>query len=183
MKTLILLNVLLGAACATFGQGVIFFANAALGVVDAPVTNAAGNRILGPGPYVADFFWSANTNASMDSLAPLGVNAPFYTNSAQAGYFVGRAVTLPGVGVGVRVLAQVRVWDTTYGATYGEARDNGGEFGFSNLLLALTDLPPGQPPALVGLEGFQLQVIPEPSPAALLVFGGCLALFRRRLCY
>src|SRR5512135_335360 len=112
MKTVILLNVLLGTVYCAFGQGEIAFANlyGGGGQVDAPVTNAAGNRILGPGPYVADFFWSANTNASMDSLAPSGVNAPFYTNPAQAGYFVGRAVTPPGVGGGVRVLAQVRVW-------------------------------------------------------------------------
>jgi hypothetical protein len=99
MKTLIILNMLLGAACAAFGQGEIIFANAGVGV-DAPVTNAAGNRILGPGPYVADFFWSSNTNASMDSLSAWGINSPFYNNPAQAGYFVGRVITLPGVSGG-----------------------------------------------------------------------------------
>jgi len=179
MKTLILLNVLLAAACAAFGQGVIIFANAAQGV-DAPVTNAAGSRILGPGPYVADFFWSANTNASMDGLSPFGVNAPFYTNPAQAGYFVGRGITLP---VALQaILAQVRVWDTTYGATYEQARGSGGEFGFSNLILAYPDLPPGGGWPLIGLRGFQLQVIPEPSVGAMLLLGGSVVLLRRRSC-
>jgi hypothetical protein len=181
MKTLILLNVLLAAACAAFGQGVIIFANAAQGV-DAPVTNAAGSRILGPGPYVADFFWSANTNASMDGLSPFGVNAPFYTNPAQAGYFVGRGITLPGVREGNTILAQVRVWDTTYGATYEQARDSGGEFGFSNLILARPDEPPGGGRSLIGLQGFELQIIPEPSVGAMLLLGGSVVLLRRRLC-
>ena len=180
MKTLIILNMLLGVACVAFGQGTINFANRAVGV-DAPVTNAAGNRILGPGTYVADFFWSANTNASMDSLSAFGANSPFYTNPAQAGYFVGRVITLPGVWGGVTILAQVRVWDTTYGATYEQARDGGGEFGFSNLLLVFTDTPPGGGAHLIGLRGFQLQVIPEPSVGALLLLVGSVVLLRRRL--
>ena len=177
MKTLIFLNVLLGVVPAAFGQGTIVFANR-YGIVDAPVTNAAGNRILGPGPYVADFFWSANTNASIDGLSPFGVNAPFYTNAAQAGYFVGRGITLP---VALQaVLAQVRVWDTTYGATYEQARGSGGEFGFSNLILAYPDLPPGGGWPLIGLRGFQLQVIPEPAAGLFLVLGVCVALFKKR---
>ena len=116
MKTLIFLNVLLGVVSAAFGQGIIAFANR-YGIVDAPVTNAAGNRILGPSPYVADFFWSANTNASMDSLSASGFNTPFGTTPATAGYFFGGLRTLPGVREGNTILAQVRVWDTTYGAT------------------------------------------------------------------
>ena len=75
--------------------GYVTFANGAPGV-DAPVSDAFGNRIIGPSPYVADLFWSTNTNALMDSLMPVGRNKSFSTlTNNGGGYFFGGAVGLP----------------------------------------------------------------------------------------
>ena len=66
------------------GQGTINFSSIASSV-DAPVTNTAGKRIIGPAPYVADLFWSSDTNAPSDSLAPAGFNQPFSTTTLNGG--------------------------------------------------------------------------------------------------
>jgi hypothetical protein len=159
------------------GQGDINFANIGSGGVDAPVSNAAGNRIIGPGPYVADLFWSSDTSTPMDSLMPAGFNQPFSTVTLNGGgYFVGGPRTMP---VATLIAAQVRVWDTTFGATYAQARDNGGEFGFSNVIFISPSIPPGPPTPLFGLQGFQLERIPEPSVSALMMVGGAFLLFRK----
>jgi hypothetical protein len=126
--------------------------------LDAPVFDASGNRIIGPGPFLADLFWSVNTNALMDSLFPAGRNKDFSTlTNYGGGYFFGGAFALPAT----YILAQVRVWDSSYGSTYYEARDHGGQFGFSNLIVVVPSPPPGDPSYLVGLQGFQLQQLPH----------------------
>ncbi len=145
MQSLIILS-LLFVPFGLFGQGVVDFENLESGV-NAPVTNAAGSRISGP---------STDTNARMDSLRAAGFNTQF---STYPGYFLGGGKDL-GVGI-VLVLCQVRVWDTSYGATYQEARDRGGEFGFSNLITITPDYGPGPLTVLKGLEGFQLQRLPQ----------------------
>ena len=157
---------LLCSACAlattlwSFGQGQIDFANYyGGGALNAPVTNAAGDRIIGP-PYVAHFFWSSNSQATMDSLEPAGFDTPF-SNAQGGGYFFGGSIDLP-LGP---ILAQVRVWDTNYGSGYYEARDKGGEFGYSNLIIAYPTVPPPTAMPLFGLEGFQLQRLPQVTSA------------------
>src|SRR3974390_1480078 len=78
-----------------FAQGVVQFSNGA-GGVNAPVTNASGNRIIGPSPYVADFFWSTNINAAFDDLIAAGFNEPFSTNTQYGGgYFSGGSGNTP----------------------------------------------------------------------------------------
>src|SRR5262249_21787601 len=100
--------------------------------VDAPVTNATGQRIAGPSSYVADLFFSTNTTAQPDALQAAGFNTPF--SSSYPGYFFGRGKNMGPFGVGSQlVVCQVRVWDTSYGTTYQSARDQGAEFGFSSL--------------------------------------------------
>src|SRR5215813_10101847 len=86
---------LLALGSSSFAQGTLNFANIGPGL-DAPVTNAAGQRIIGPGPYVADLFWSSDTSASPDVLMPAGFNVGFssltnfsiLTNKG-GGYFIG----------------------------------------------------------------------------------------------
>jgi len=159
MKTVIcIVFELLHISFASHAQAFINFSNGA-GGANGPVTNASGNRIVGPGPYVADFFWSSNLNASFDDLISAGFNKPFSTNTQYGGYFYGGGGYLP-VGE-IPILGQVRVWDTSYGSNYYRARDNGGEFGFSNIITVEPSIPPGTPTGLIGLQGFQLQRLPR----------------------
>ncbi len=152
MQSLIILS-LLFVPFDLFGQGYIDFRNGTSDP-DAPVTNAAGSRISGPSPYVADLFWSTNTDALMDNLAAFNMPVAF---SSIPGYFGGGGRNGPPIDT----LFQVRVWDTTYGSTYYQARDNGGEFGFSNLIVTTPSIPPGPLTPLLGLQGFQLQRLPQ----------------------
>jgi hypothetical protein len=142
-------------APASFCQGIVILANAGPGV-NAPITNAGGNLIVGPSSYVADLFWSTDTNAPMDSMSTSNMPVQF---SSQPGYFYpqGRNVGL----IATPILAQVRAWDSNYGSTYYQARDTGGEFGFSNPVIVTPDWPPGGGTLLIGLQGFQLQRLPH----------------------
>ena len=159
------------------GQGTIIFQNLPSPGLDAPVKDAAGNRIIGPGPYVADLYWSTNMQATTDMLVPAGFNQGFLSVTLNGGgYFNGGLKTLPAPGLNP-ILAQVRVWDTTFGSSYEVARDAGGEFGYSNVIPVTLDLPPGGGVHMVGLLPFQLQVIPEPSVTTLAVFGAGIVLF------
>ena len=102
-------------------QGQVIFANFGAGV-NAPISDILGNRIIGPYAYVAHLFWSIDTNATMDSLAPIGVDASFISQPITNygyGYFFGGAITFPVAGA--QIAAQIRVWNTNYGPTYYEA--------------------------------------------------------------
>lgn len=157
MNILATLILFLGATVVVVAQGQVDFSNLSTGV-NAPISDASGHPIVGPSPYVADLFWSVNTNAPMDSLTPAGDKTPFHAATPYGpGYFFGGILTFP-LGY---ILAQVRVWDTTYGSTYYEARDKGGEFGFSNLTIAMLGASPGNPGSLEGLQSFQLQRLPR----------------------
>lgn len=138
----------------------VVFANFGGGMSPAPIFDASGNLVPGPGSYVADLFWSANTNALMDGLTPAGHNTSFVTNYPGDGYFFGGTLNLPSPTL--YIVGQVRVWDTNYGSTYYEARDHGGEFGFSNIIpVRLVSGGGGPPYPLLGLQSFQLQRLPR----------------------
>jgi len=160
LKSVIASVLLFGTTAVAVAQsyiGELAFANFGDGV-NAPISDASGNVIIGSNPYVADLFWSINTNASMDSLAPAGYNTSFFvTNRYGGGYFYSVNAKLPIA----YLLAQVRAWDTNYGSTYYEARDTAGEFGFSNPIIVHPVLPPAVPSRLTGLQSFQLQRLPH----------------------
>ena len=152
MRSLII-SVLILAASYCFGQDIVF-ANFNNGI-NAPITNASGDPISGSTSYVADLFWSTNLDAAFDQLPAAGYDQPF----TGSGYFLGGSKTL--LGVFAPILAQVRVWDTSYGSTYYKARDHGGEFGFSNFIIITPSVGPGPPTALAGLQSFRLQRLPR----------------------
>src|SRR6266705_3628500 len=117
MKQLLALAAIFMATPALQAQKALVFANLAPGI-NAPITNAAGQRITSPGPFVADLFYSTNTNAvpnplGSDSFLAAGFNQGF--NPKVAGYFLGGTKTLTNA---TNIVVQVRVWDATYGATY-----------------------------------------------------------------
>ena len=135
------------------GQGIIVFQNSASNV-NAPVTNVAGVPIVGPSSYVADLFFNTNTQAAMDDLSAFNMPVGFSSNP---GYFFGGIrYSLP-----VPTLVQVRVWDTASGSSFYQAKNNGGEFGYSNFLIVFPEVPPAMGAYLVGLQGFKLQRLPR----------------------
>ena len=169
IKAAIALLLLFAATVVAFAQGQVVFANFGFSAAIAPISDVSGDRIIGPSPYVAHLFWSVDTNATMDSLAPIGADASFLsqpiTNAGYGyGYFFGGAITFP-VFPPQNIVAQVRVWNTNYASTYYEARDKGGDFGFSNLVIVEPIPPPGTPDPLIGLQSFQLQRLPHLSIA------------------
>jgi len=148
--------------------------------IDAPVFDAAGNRLAGT-DYAAEL-WGG---AASDSLSPTleffsGQRniQPFATGLA-AGYFTStKSMAVWQVFGGQSAWLQVRAWDTRLGSTYEAVQVLGlGGFGESQPFYAqggnpLAD-PPDIPKPLVGLQSFSLrEVVPEPSTWALLTLGG-----------
>jgi hypothetical protein len=188
MKKLLTLLVVAVGASAALAQGTINFSSFATGV-NAPTTNAAGQRIvLSSGPYVADLFWSANTAATASQLTAAGFNAAFSTLTLNGGgYFLGGSRTINGVTTGP-IIAQVRVWSTAGGNTAFDTAKNaiGGEWGQSALFLIPT-LGGGvtAPPPMTAFNGggfaLTLNAVPEPTSFALAGMGlASLLIFRRR---
>jgi len=142
-------------------QSSLNFANAAPGV-NAPITNASGQRISAPGPFAAELFFSTNTNAvpnplGSDSLTAAGLTQPF--SSIFDGYFLGGEKIVTNASGSI--LGQVRVWDTSYGSTYADARDNGGQFGYSDAFVMTLTAAPETPAIMKGMEGFSLTNLGE----------------------
>jgi hypothetical protein len=157
----------------------------------------AGAPLVGTG-YTAQL-WAANSTLADSAMVPIS-SAPFRvtTNPALFG-FVNPPIApiVPGVAAGTsdRAKFQLRVWDNRggtitswdqlYDATTGAANqaNAGVARGWSTVFAVNAGLGggTGTPPNLVGLESFQLFIVPEPSTIALGVLGaGCLFLLRRR---
>src|SRR6266404_9398191 len=154
MKTPLILLFMAASVLGVHAQGRLVFANLASGV-NAPIRNSAGGGIIGPGPYVADLFYSTNTTADATTLTAGGFNQPFSSlTGLGGGWFQGGTESLPVTGT---ILAQVRVWSTNDGTTFGQAQTRPyGEWGVStSFLLALT-VDPAVPGSMTGFHGFQL---------------------------
>lgn len=180
MKKLLTLVALAVGVSGALAQGTINFANFATGV-NAPVTNAAGQRItLSSGTYLADLYWSANLSATADQLTAAGFNQVFSTLALSGGgYFLGSTKTITG-GQGT-LLCQVRVWNTQGGLypTWSDALERGSSILFQ--INAVTPPTPANPMTALGNNGIQLTLVPEPSSFAIAGLGmASLLIFRRR---
>ena len=195
-------------ACA---QGTLLFDTSASGpgakVLDAnglpgegmPIGNTAAGTEPGS-HYLMQLYAASGVTTDSSSLVPIGqpVNARGGTNNSgfnqifrttSLGLEADPVIVLPYLGIAT---VQLRAWWAgTNGATYPSYYDDGSDlrmrYGVSPLFtLPLADPtgiygPPQPPSNLVGLIGFQLQVIPEPSAFVLLCFGalGLLAFQRK----
>lgn len=183
MKKLAILAACLAVSLTAFAQGTVNFANKVGTAVDAPVTDALGAKLLGAG-YVAQL-WAGPAGGT---LAPIGDPIPFRTSAAAAGYWSGAARTIPGVAGGADALIEIRAWRVAAGADYAAALASTdtnpvGNYGKSEALTIKTGgagEPPSLPADLVGLKGFQLIAVPEPSIIALGLVGAGALLLRRR---
>ena len=163
--------VLLVAISVARGQGTVNFANAGA-TFSAPVIGPDGFRLTGP-PWMAELL-AGSTAASISPLAA----TPFLSGGG-AGFFNGGVVAVPTVAPGSIGFFQVRVWDTTVGATFAAAQAAGTGYGFSCVFSGPTGgvgIPASAPTSLVGLQNCPL--IPEPSSVLLLIMGVSALLHR-----
>jgi hypothetical protein len=184
MKTLvnrgILAIVLLFPNVAISQASYSFFNYVASVGLDAPVFDAAGNRLFGDN-YVTVLYGGLTSNdlqlATAGDLITSMDPVPFIRiYDGNSGYFARpggvHITTVPGGGV---AWLQLRAWDLRLGQTYDEVAVLGiGGYGESLLFQARggdpVSLTPPQP--LLGLQSFSL--VPEPSTWALLLGGGWL---------
>jgi len=181
MKKLLLLSGLMVAALGTYAQGSLVAANFAPGV-DAPVTNAMAApavRASGSGFQAQVYIGPAGTtSASALTTNGVGGTTTPFQSGAGAGYFLGGARTIEGFAAASVITVQVRAWATSAGANWESAVLGRGESNLIQVTLGGGALPPAN---LVGLQGFNVIAVPEPSSIALGLLGlGAIVLFRRR---
>lgn len=173
MKSLIVAAAVGLVAVGALAQGQISVGNRVTGKVDAPVT--AGGVKLDGAAYLAQ----AYVGKTADSLAPVGTALPFRTGAA-AGYITTTAVTVAGAPDGTALFFQLRAWEAAGGANYEAAYAAGKLAGMSNIVPITAAEAPNLPQPPVGLQGFALAAIPEPSVMALGMLGAAALFLRRR---
>jgi hypothetical protein len=173
-----------------FAQGTVNFSTSLLGS-NARVTKADGT-FAGGSAFLAQLYAAPGT-AAESALVAVGASVNF-RSGVTAGYVqtsgttslgttVDPVVIISAAAAGGPVTVQLRAWDAAY-ATYEAASSANGECGKSALLsLAVTGNPNGSPPTipvdLIGLQGFKMAVVPEPTALALVLLGGAALLIRR----
>jgi hypothetical protein len=185
MKKLILAALLMTATVASYGQGILIFANGS--------TNNIFNGVSGLPSYGTNDLNTIDTQVGLyignvgDSVGSLTLITQ--TNCANPGRFAGGTRTLVGWNPGL-VQVQVRAWlaGTIYGSY--EAAVAGGLGGDATVLMGVSNpfnmtlVGVGTPPnstATSGLQAFSINPVPEPSSIALGLLGlSAVALFRRR---
>jgi hypothetical protein len=183
-KLAILAACLLTSLAAVAADGTVNFNNyvASGTIVNAPVLDATGAK-LGGGYLVQ--LWAGPVGGA---LAAVGDAVPFRTQTAGLGTFAGGTRTIGGVTAGADAVIEVRAWRVAAGADYAAALAStdpnpAGNYGFSPQLTIKTGNvgePPSLPADLVGLKGFNLIAVPEPSIIALGLVGAGALLLRRR---
>jgi hypothetical protein len=87
-------------------------------------------RLAGTNNYVAQLYAGATPTV----LRPLGPTRKFMSNpNLVSGPFTNIGVQIPDVPDQGAAYVQARVWQTSWGASYEEARARGGKFGFSDI--------------------------------------------------
>lgn len=191
MKKLIASLVLVAGATAAFSQGSINFftfnSNTALGTAFLP-----GGVTPVPSSYYGQLWWS---DTSGGTYAPVGTPTAFSVGSP--GYVNSGTVTIPGRDNGSILFFQMRVWNTSAGATWAAA---GGDTPGSNPLLIAYGISQNKSRTIGGgfdtdgnfvpqpqfnnFANFSLTAVapvPEPSTIALAGLGfTSLLLFRRK---
>ena len=176
MKKLIPFLVLLVGVTGAMAQGVVNFNN---NVLQAPpsrlVLSDTGAPLVGTN-WAAQLYYGTTA----DSLqAHTALPSRFrVTTTMSPGTWSGGNRTLAGGGVGTTLFMQVRVWDTTRGATYEAATGTKGQ---SEVFAYNQVLSTPAAPADTQMLNFQGFAVPEPSVIALgLIGAGALFMLRRR---
>lgn len=191
--------VLAGVTAGVFAQGTIVYYNRITGSVVAPVyglevpdptVSKIGNSQTYTGPALAGAGYTASLWAGAAGTAANALTlVPDSLKGFRTGGFAGaidnsgQLIAIPGVGEGSSAALQLRVWDNLGGTiTSWEAALAAGVAAGSSAVfdsLALGGLAPA--PNMVGLESFNIYVVPEPSTFVLAGLGAAaLLIFRRR---
>jgi len=184
-KTLIAMAALL-VSLAAYGQGTISFNTRDLAneqppgtpaPVDAPVTQNGGNPTI----TSVTQLWIIS-GGGITTPTPLFPTTSFRTTTVGRERYVNPVtIVLDGTGGNPTIASantalqlQMRAWD---GASTFAAANTKGQ---SNIIPYSTGGGNIIPPALVGLTGFNMTTVPEPSVIAFGVLGGLGLLLRRR---
>jgi hypothetical protein len=176
MKKLLIALAAVLVTAASYAQGTLNFNTrfTAAGV-NAPVVLSTGG---GPGPsYSAALYL---VSGGTDTLVPNSTTTfrDGSTTAALAQYVNPITVEIPGVGTGGTATLKIKAWQTSLG-TYETAQLARGESAvFTTTPLGGGPTPPGDLPS--SLQGFTVNVIPEPSTIALGALGAAALLLRRR---
>jgi hypothetical protein len=111
--------------------------------------------------YSADFRAQLYVGNSATNLAAVGPAQPFYASPWGFPYYKSGVpwpvpIVLSDTKTFTRVFAQVRVWDSTAGATYEAAQAAGGLIGESKVLRVITGSEDAGPGPLTGISSFTL---------------------------
>lgn len=175
MKKLLIALAAAFVAVASYGQGQVVFANKVGTAVDAPVLIAG--TTTGPGPtYTAQLFLKG-TDGSYTALTPSSTFRAAGTGAAAIAdrYWVNQTIDLPTVAPGANATFAVRAWLTSAGSY--DAATSRGQSPDVTLAVGGGTLPPAN---LVGLQGFTVSAVPEPTVLALGVLGAGALFLRRR---
>jgi hypothetical protein len=180
MKKLLVTLAAVLVSASTFAQGTILFNNRTP-TGDARVSRPDGTG-AGAGITAQLFLVGAG-----GTLTAIPGTTTFRETPAAATFFVNpTSVSVPGVAAGTAATVRMRAWATSAGS-YDAAIAGAGLAGESNDVtisqLGGTPAGGGAPipdPGLSGLQGFTINIVPEPSTMALGLLGAAALLYRRR---
>ncbi|HEY2953072.1 MAG TPA: immunoglobulin domain-containing protein, partial [Verrucomicrobiae bacterium] len=156
-----LLALATGISLPAHSQGTVNFSNNASGV-NAPDFDVNCITKLSGSTFSASLYASPNPDPA--SMVAIGAPVSFQTGGL-AGYYNGGARTIPSVPPGGAAYCQVRVWQTSCGATFEQAVATGPgcKRGVSSVISVVTGLVGPPPPNLVGLQSFCLVTSQPPT--------------------
>ena len=189
MKQIMLVAGSVFASFSLFAQGTVNFQN---NNGSAVTESLSGNKIVAGSTYNAALYWAVDGTVDQSLFVQIGATAAIQPLDGLIA--AGSRTTPNGTAPGANAMFQVRVWEAAYGNSYeavlaNQTTQNGrlGLAGKSNLVRVATGSPGGQPPTppgsllTAGLQGFSLDVVPEPSIMGLGMLGaGALFALRRR---
>jgi hypothetical protein len=179
MKKLLIALAAVFITVASYGQGQVVFANKVGTAVDAPVFLGVGGT-TGPGVNYSAQLYLQNADSSLTALTPASTFRAAGVGAAAIAdrYWVNQTVDVP-LAPGANGTFVVRAWLTSLGS-FDAAKTAGHDYGQSAAVTVAVGggtLPPSN---LVGLQGFNVITVPEPTIIALGALGASALLLRRR---
>lgn len=188
MKKLLLGACSVLASASLFAQGTVNFAN---NNATAVYDNLTGNKVMAGNTFQAGLYWAVDGTADENLFVQIG--AATNIQPLEGLYSGGTRTTPNNTPGGGAAMFQVRVWETAYGNSYEAVLANGtqqngrlGLAGKSNVMRVVTGAPSGTPPSVPtslianGLQGFTVDVVPEPSVIGLACLGAAAFFGLRR---